>query len=243
MEKNSYPGKFIVFEGIDGSGKSTQLKLLAERLRNLGFDVAAIDFPQYGQKSAGMVEEYLTGKYGKSLDVGPYRASIFYACDRYDASFKIRKWIKEGKIVVCDRYFASNAGHQGGKIKNKEERLKFIKWLYDLEFNIFEIPKPDINFILKVPPQVARDMVAKITDPQKKEKKKIYLQNKKRDIHEKDISHLINAEISYMRLADQFPGDFKVIDCTKNGILSSPQVIHDQVFSEIKDLLHSELNL
>ena len=99
-------GKFIVFEGLDGSGKSTQTKMLASHLREKGLEVVKIDFPQYGTKSSGMVEEYLTGKYGTAEQVGPYLASIFYACDRYDASFKIKKWLDEDKVVISDRYIA-----------------------------------------------------------------------------------------------------------------------------------------
>ena len=118
---------FIVFEGIDNSGKSTQCRLLLEHLKKEGYKVEMIDFPQYGKKSAALIEEYLSGKYGSASEVSPYVASIFYACDRYDASFKIRQWLKEGKIVVADRYVGSNIGHQGGKIKNKDERLKFIR--------------------------------------------------------------------------------------------------------------------
>ena len=107
MLKNQYSGKFVVIEGLDGSGKSTQSKLLTERLKKEGREVVTIDFPQYGTKSAGLVEEYLNGKYGTAEQVGPYRASVFYACDRYDASSKIKKWLSEGKIVVSDRYIVS----------------------------------------------------------------------------------------------------------------------------------------
>lgn len=235
--KSIRSGKLIVFEGIDGSGKSTQLNLLVKRLNKEDYKVATIDFPQYGQKSAGLVEEYLNGKYGESLSVGPYRASIFYACDRYDASFKIRKWLKDGKIVVSDRYFASNIGHQGGKIKDKEERKKFLKWLYDLEFNIFGIPKPNFTFVLKVPPRVSQSMVGRITDKKKQKKKKLYLGNKKRDIHEKDLSHLINTERSYLEVAKEFPQDFKVVDCLKDEKLLPPEAIHRQIWEFIKKVL------
>lgn len=239
MRKNFYAGKFIVFEGIDGSGKSTQLKILAERLKKEGYDTVSIDFPQYGQKSAGLVEEYLNGKYGTPLSVGPYRASIFYACDRYDASFRIREWLKQGKIVISDRYFASNVGHQGGKIKNKNERKKFIKWLHDLEFDIFGIPKPDLTFILKVPPEISQPLTGKITDKEKSAKKKSYLGRKKMDIHEKDLTHLVQAEKSYLEAVKEFPRDFTVIDCLKDGRLLSPDLIHQKVWS----IVRSKLNL
>ena len=112
MQKQT--GKFIVIDGTDGSGKATQTELLVKRLAQAGYEVVMADFPQYGQKSAGLVEHYLNGKYGTALDVGPYRASIFYAADRYDASFQIRQWLKEGKIVISNRYVTANMAHQGG---------------------------------------------------------------------------------------------------------------------------------
>ncbi|MCG2690438.1 thymidylate kinase, partial [Candidatus Parcubacteria bacterium] len=121
---------FIVFEGIDGSGKATQTNLLFDYFKKQGKEVVKIDFPQHGEKSSGLVDEYLTGKYGKANEVGPYIASIFYACDRYDASFKIRKWLEEGKVVIADRYLASNIGHQGGKIKDEKQREAYLDWLY-----------------------------------------------------------------------------------------------------------------
>src|SRR4030042_2267814 len=144
MIKNPYSGKFIVFEGLDGSGKSTQSKLLVNHFKKERHKTIKIDFPQYGTRVAGLVEEYLNGKYGGSEEVGPYRAAIFYACDRYDASFKIKKWLKEGKIVIANRYVTANMGHQGGKIANPLERKNYFSWLYELEYEIFNIPKPDL---------------------------------------------------------------------------------------------------
>lgn len=237
MKKNPYPGKFIVFDGIDGTGKSTQAKLLINHLKKENYKVAFIDFPQYGKKSAGLIEEYLNGKYGPAEKVGPYQASIFYACDRYDASFKIRDWLKKGKIIIVDRYVGANVGHQGGKIKNKKERKKFFKWLYNLEYKIFKIPKPDLTFILKVPPKIAQSLSGKITDKEKKAKKKIYLGRKKRDIHEKDILHLINAERSYLHAAKEFPKDFKVIECFRNNKLLSPKIIHQKIWKIVREIL------
>lgn len=238
MRKNPYSGKFIVFEGLDGSGKSTQGNLLVKHLEKEGYEVSKIDFPQYGTKSAGLVEEYLNGKYGSAEEVGPYRASIFYACDRYDASFKIRKWLKEGKIVISDRYLASNIGHQGGKIKNKKERKKYLKWLYNLEYKIFGIPKPDITFILKTSPELARKMAPKITEEEKKKKRKAYLGSSEvRDIHEKDLGHLAAALNSYLEAAKEFPRDFKVIECLKKGKLLPPEIIHQKIWKIVKETL------
>ena len=234
MQKNPYPGKFIVFEGIDGSGKATQAKLISKLLKKKGYKISFISFPQHGQKSAGLVDEYLLGKYGKSGEVTPYQASIFYSCDRFAASFKIRNWLKKGKIVVADRYIGSNIGHQGGKIKNKKMRKKYFKWLYDLEYRIFKIPKPDINFILRVPPHIGYSLSGKVTDKKKKRKKEIYLGKRKRDIHEKDLIHLVNTEKAYLHVAKEFPKDFKIIECFRNGKLLPPEIIHQEIWKIVK---------
>src|SRR3989344_1407856 len=147
-KKPKQRGKFIVIDGTDGSGKATQTNLLLEELKTSGYEVEMTDFPQYGTKSAGLIEEYLNGKYGK---VGPEAASIFYAIDRFDASFKVRQWLDEGKIVISNRYVTANAGHQGGKIDDYHDRVKFFRWLDNLEYKIFAIPKPDLNVILHMP--------------------------------------------------------------------------------------------
>lgn len=227
MTKNPYPGKFIVFEGIDGSGKSTQTKLLVQRLKKEGKRVATFDFPQYGKKSAGLVEEYLSGKYGSLKKVGPYQASIFYAADRYDASFQMRKILVKGTMIVSDRYIGSNVGHQGSKIASLSARKKFFSWLYDLEYNIFHAPKPTRSFLLKVPPRVAKQLC------ENKERRK----TKKTDIHEENLQHLQNAERSYLHAARLFPKDFTVIECMERNRLLSREKIHEKIWEEIKKLL------
>lgn len=238
MIKNNYPGKFIVIEGLDGSGKSTQNNLLAASLLSNGYKVKKIDFPQHGTKSAGLVDEYLKGKYGSSEEVGPYRASIFYACDRYDASFKINEWLKEGKIVVSDRYIASNIGHQGGKIKNEKEREEYFKWLYDLEYNIFGIPRPNFTFILKTSPEFSLKLASRITNKEKIAKRQAYLGDSKiKDIHEKDKEHLSNALESYLHIAKLYPEEFKIIECIDKGKLLSPQIIHNNILKIINKIL------
>ena len=225
-------GKFFVFEGIDGSGKSTQVALLAKYLKKKGYKVEKMHFPQHEEKSAGLVDEYLSGKYGEADEVGPYVASVFYACDRYDASFKIRKWLAEGKIIISDRYVVSNIGHQGGKISNKKAWRKYVDWLYDLEYNIFKIPKPDYTFVFKVLPGLSHEMVGKLTKHQRKQKKESYLKGKK-DIHEKNIHHLQDALRSYLWVAEVFPKEFKVIECTDGKQFLSPQTIHQNILNII----------
>jgi dTMP kinase len=221
MEK----GVFIVIAGTDGSGKTVQTKKLVESLKAAGKDVETVEFPQYGSKSAGLVEEYLNGKYGTSEEVGPYRASIFFACDRYDASFKIKKWLEEGKIVIANRYTSANMGHQAGKIKDKEERDKFLEWLENLEFNIFQIPKPDVNLLLFMPPEIGQKLVDK-------KGHRDYVNGKKRDIHEADINHLKDAAEAYKYCAEKF--NWLVIDCAPNNELREIEDISKEVFEKVK---------
>ncbi len=234
MQKKVFGKNFIVIEGPDGSGKATQTKLLYRAIKNKGVKVKKIDFPQYGKKSAGMVEEYLNGKYGRPKEVGPYRASVFYACDRYDASFKLKRWIDEGCVVVADRYVSSNIAHQGGKIEKKSERRKYIKWLYNLEYNIFEIPRPDATIVLKTSTEFSYKLSSKIEDKEKRAKKHLYLGKKKRDAHEKDKNHLRDSLRVYLEMAEEYPKDFKVIECIEKGKLLSPEEIHNKIKKALK---------
>ncbi len=223
-----YEGTFIVIAGTDGSGKGTQTKVLKKRLISKGYDVESIDFPQYDKKSSGLVQNYLNGKYGGSDEVGPYRASIFFACDRYDASFKIRKWLKEGKIVICNRYVSGNMGHQAGKIEDKEKKDEFLDWLHNLEYNIFEIPKPDLNILLYMPCEYGYKLI-------EKKKSRKYLNGKKRDIHEKDLDHLKKSELAYLYVSKKF--DWERIDCVKDEEILSIEEISDKVYDKVKEYI------
>jgi len=217
-------GKFIVFEGIDGAGKTTQTKLLLNHLKRTGRKVEFIHFPQYETKSGGLIENYLQGQYGK---IGPYQASVFYAADRFDGGYRIREWLNKGYIVVADRYFASNIGHQGGKIKTTKEREKFFYWLHDFEYKLFEIPKPTKSFLLMMPLRIAQKLRIQLG---KKKRQKL-------DIHEKDIVHLKNAERAYLHAAKIFPRDFCIVESMRDNALRSPSDIHQEIWSHIQKLL------
>jgi len=222
------PGKLIVIDGTDGSGKATQAKILVNRLRNEGYIVEIADFPQYGQKSAGMVEEYLNGRFGTATDVGPHRASVFYAIDRYAASFQIKKWLDEGKVVICNRYVSSNMGHQAGKIKDKEELNKFLEWLEDFEFKIFQIPKPDKVLLLYLPPEVGQQLVDK-------KGPRGYIDGQKRDIHEADIQDLKDAAEAYLYVANKY--NWEMINCAPEGNLRTIEQISEEVWQKITQIL------
>lgn len=222
-------GKFIVIDGTDGSGKTTQTALLVEKLKSAGYLVEVADFPQYGQKSAGLVEEYLNGKFGTADEVGPYRGSIFYACDRYDASFKIKKWLNEGKVIISNRYVTANMGHQGGKIKDGLERKTYFDWLYNLEYEIFAIPRPDLNIILHVDAAVAQKLVDN-------KGARDYVGGTKRDIHENDLEHLRNAEKVYLEIAKTFP-NFALIECTRDNQIMPKDEIHSLLWNKVIELI------
>jgi dTMP kinase len=223
--KKHDPGRFIVIDGTDGSGKATQTNLLVDELKLAGYDVEMTDFPQYGTKSAGLIEEYLNGKYGQ---LKPEAASIFYAVDRFDASYKIREWLSEGKVVVSNRYVTANAGHQGGKISDSDERLKYFRWLNNLEYNIFGIPRPDLNVILHVPAEVAQQLV-----DLKSADQRAYANGKKRDLHEADLEHLKNAEKVYKEIAKLFPNT-KLVECVEGNELLSPEKVHNKVWELVR---------
>ena len=221
-------GKLIVISGTDGSGKGTQTKLLVKRLKQENYPVEVTDFPQYGQKSAALVEEYLNGKFGTADEVGPYRGSIFYACDRYEASFRMHKWLKEGKIIVSNRYVSANMGHQAGKIQDLAERDKFLNWLEDLEYNIFGIPRPDKNILLYMPPEVAQKLVDE-------KGHRDYIGGHKRDIHEDDLPHLKNAASAYSYVAKKY--NWTTINCAKDNKALPRETIHEMVWNEVKKII------
>jgi dTMP kinase len=223
-------GKFIIIDGTDGSGKATQTDLLVKKIRQSGQSVKVFDFPQYGKKSAGLVEEYLNGQYGSAREVGPYRGSIFYACDRYDASFKIRKYLEEGKIVISNRYVTANMGHQGGKIVNFKERKKYFDWLYNLEYGIFGIPQPDLNIILHVDAAIAQELV------DNKNVRNYIRGKKKRDLHEKDLKHLRDAEKVYLEIAKTMK-NFRLVSCTEDNHIMTREKISELVWKEVKKVL------
>lgn len=225
-------GLFIMIEGIDGSGKTTQTEHLEARLRDEGHAIKQISFPQYGERSATMVEDYLNGKFGTAEEVGPYRASIFFAVDRYAASKQIKQWLAEGNIVIANRYVGSNMGHQGGKITDPEKRKQYFEWNYNLEYNIFEIPKPDVNLILHVDPLVAQNLVDAKDE-------RAYLNGKKRDIHEDDINHLKQAEQAYIELAKQFPEEFTLIECMENQQILPIEKIHEKIWQHIDSIINT----
>jgi len=217
---------FIVIEGTDGSGKTVQFKRLLKRIKRQGFKCKVLDFPQYGRPSAYFIENYLKGKYGQWQQVNPYQASLFYALDRFEISSQIKKWLAQGKIVLSNRYVASNLGHQGAKIKNKKNRKNFFFWINNLEYKILQIPKPDLNIFLHLPAAIAYELI------KKREKGGI----KKRDIHE-NLDHLRKAEKVYLEVVKLFSKDFITIECSQKKKIISREKIEEKIWGIVRKKL------
>ena len=145
-------GKLIVIEGTDGSGKSTQFRLLTERVAREGREFQKLVFPQYKEESSALIRMYLGGEFGsKPSDVSAYAASAFYAVDRYASYKKVwGQWYEQGGLVLSDRYTTSNAVHQASK-EAGEKQGEFLKWLYEFEYDKLGLPCPDLVIYLDVP--------------------------------------------------------------------------------------------
>ena len=222
-------GKLIVFEGLDSSGKATQTGLLIKKLKEQNIPVEKIDFPQYGNWSAAFVEKYLNGEFGTPNEVGPYRASLFYALDRYAKLPQLKKWLNQDKIIIANRYVGSNQAFQGGKIKNEQEREKFLRWLDNLEFDILGLPKPTLVIYLFMPLKTTLELM-------EKRRQRKYIKNGNKDIHEADRELLENTQKIYNSLAKTNP-NWIIIECTENGQLLIKEQIHQKVWREIEKML------
>jgi len=219
-------GKLIVFEGTDGSGKSTQFRLLTERLNREGIEFTKLVFPQYSEPSSTLIRMYLGGEFGPNpSDVNAYTASTFYAVDRFASFRKVWKGDYEsGKLIVSDRYTTSNAVHQASK-EPPEKRADFLKWLYDLEFDKMKLPQPDLVLYL--------DMPLRLTEQLMRERE--VQTNTNADIHEKDMAYLRQCKEA-AEFACNYYG-WKRIPCEKNGVLRTPREIHEDIYACVKACL------
>lgn len=219
-------GKLIVIEGTDGSGKSTQFRLLTDRLNAGGIPFRKLVFPQYSEPSSALIRMYLAGEFGgHPEDVNAYTASTFYAVDRF-ASYKKSwgQWYEQGGLVVSDRYTTSNAVHQASK-EPPEKQRDFLKWLYELEYDHMGLPRPDLVLYLDVPTDFTQTLL----------RSREAATGTQADIHEADTEYLA-ASRRMGRIAADFYG-WKLISCVRDGVLRSMQDIHEEIYGYVKEQL------
>ena len=219
-------GKLIVIEGLDGSGKATQAKLLASHLAESGRKVMEITFPDYESDSSALVKMYLSGQFGdKPDDVNAYAASTFYSVDRY-ASYKQDwgKYYEAGGLLIADRYTTSNAVHQAGKLPDGE-REKYLDWLFGFEYGLLGLPEPSLVFYLDVPTELTEKMM----------REREQATNTKADIHEQDKAYLRACRENAKKVAERC--SWQRIDCSKDGAMRTVEDIHEEIYRRVTELL------
>ena len=220
-------GKLIVFEGTDGSGKSTQFARLCQRVSGMGLDYQKLTFPQYAEPSSALIRMYLGGEFGGSpADVNPYAASAFYAVDRFASLKKVwGEYYKQGGLILTDRYTTSNAIHQAVKCA-PGERPAFLLWLDDFEHEKMGLPRPDLVIYLDVPTEATVQLL----------RSRESQTNTQADIHEKDTAYLAACRECAGQAADIL--GWKRIRCLdKNGKLRSIEDIHQEIWAVVAPLL------
>ena len=219
-------GKLFVIDGTDGSGKQTQLGELKNRLDREKIDYRVVSFPNYDSKTSTLVKMYLSGEFGtNSKEISPYIASTFYAADRYATyQTELKEYYENGGLILADRYTTSNMIHQAGKIQDKEERDKFLKWLWDFEFNLYKLPIPTEVFFLNMPVEKSLELIANRDNK--------FTHSSKKDIHESDKNHLIDAYSAACDVAKDY--NWYEVKCVKDDVLRTIDDIHEEIFTEIK---------
>ena len=224
-------GKLIVIEGTDCSGKETQTNLLVEKLDKINIKCVRLSFPMYDTPTGKIVggpylgKDYICdGWFNEgAVNVDPKVSALYYAADRKYNVGKINKFLDSGINVILDRYIYSNLAHQGGKLKQKQERLEMYNWLNKLEFELLELPQADIRVFLHMPYEVSCIL------------KQDRLE--KADQHEASKEHLLMAENAYKEIADIY--NFKTIEC---NIKNNPKKIED-INKELYNYIYERLNI
>ena len=219
-------GKLIVIEGTDGSGKSTQFRLLTEAVTNAGYEFQKLVFPQYQEESSALIRMYLGGQFGdKPSDVNAYAASAFYAVDRYASYKKVwGEWYEQGGLVLSDRYTTSNAVHQASK-EPKERQGEFLRWLYEFEYDKLGLPRPDLTIYLDVPTEYTEKLM----------RGREAATGTQADIHEKDLAYLATCR-QMGRAAAEYYG-WTVIQCVRDGQMRTIADIHQEICGHVKACL------
>ena len=224
---------FIVLEGLDGAGKSTQITKLREMFRAKGVESEYLHFPRFDAPIYGeLIARFLRGDLGSVESVNPYLVALLYAGDRADAATTIRQWLDDGKVVIVDRYVYSNIGYQCAKIADSSERNTLREWILHTEFEEFGIPKPDLSLFLDVPFAFTERKLTEVREGEDRE----YLQGGK-DIHEASLDLQRSVREVYLESA-VLNEDLKVVNCsTEEGSMASPEIIFERIMERVAPLL------
>lgn len=216
-------GKLIVLEGTDGSGKSTQFRLLTQRLEAEGVAFRKLVFPQYAEPSSALIRMYLNGEFGQHPgDVNAYAATAFYAVDRYASFQKVwRKEYEAGGLILSDRYTTSNAVHQGSKLVGAE-RKAFFQWLEEFECDRLGLPRPDLVIYLDVPTDLTEALL-------RKREQDTHTQG---DIHEQDLHYLRLCRETGQEAAEYF--HWQAISCARDGAMRPVPEIHQDIYNLVQ---------
>ena len=224
---------FIVLEGLDGAGKSTQITKLRDMFRSNGIESEYLHFPRFDAPVYGeLIARFLRGDLGTVESVNPYLVALLYAGDRADAATIIRKWLNDGKVVIVDRYVYSNIGYQCAKITDIDARVKLREWILHTEFEEFAIPKPDLSLFLDVPFAFTERKLTEVREGEDRE----YLQGGK-DIHEASLDLQRRVREVYLESA-ALSEDLHVVNCSnEEGGMALPEEIFERIMEFVAPLI------
>lgn len=224
---------FIVLEGLDGAGKSTQLNRTVALFAGSGAGYEYLHFPRFDSPFYGeLIARFLRGEFGDADTVDPYIVALLFAGDRADAGPMIREWLDEGKWVITDRYVYSNIAFQCAKYDDRQKQDALRDWILDFEFGYNKLPRPDVSLFLDVPLDFVRERLAS----QREGDDRSYL-NGAKDIHEQSLELQSKVRDMYLRCAAA-DNSLNVIDCSdENGRMDAPDNIFARIESHIKPLI------
>lgn len=227
-------GKLIVLEGIDGSGKRTQLEMLARVFKQRGIPHEVTGFPNYSGYFGKLVGSFLNGEFGPLEVVDPHFSALLYAGDRFESKATLESALSGGKTLLADRYIASNLAHQGARVA-QGKREEFLDWLRRLEYEIYGLPAEDLVIYLRLPVEQAHHLIG--------EKSSREYTNRRRDLQEASKAHLAAAAEVYDELSRQ--PNWVRIECVEKagGSLRTPSSIHDEIVSVIEARVFSVAHL
>ncbi len=224
---------FIVLEGLDGAGKSTQLNKLIACIADRGGEYEYLHFPRFDAPFYGdLIARFLRGEFGMADEVSPWLVALLFAGDRAEAADMMRGWLAEGKFILTDRYVYSNIAYQCAKVGDVAEREKLADWIFDLEYNHNKLPRPDISLFLDVPFHFTESRLTEVREGDDR----TYLAGRE-DIHEASLDLQRKVRQVYLDRVSRDPG-LVVIDCSNGyGEMDTPDKNFDKILNEIKGLL------